>query len=72
MVRMLKAEEESINIMGEEAGRHAFLTSVFLISSSDDPRRPEENINNMIGAFTIFRDEYNNELDENNFHADIL
>jgi len=26
MVRMTKAEEEALNIMGEEAGKHAFET----------------------------------------------
>ncbi len=62
MVRMTKAEEEALNIMGEEAGKHAFETWVILISSSDEKHRPEANLDNMISVFTIYRDEFNNEF----------
>lgn len=72
MVRMIKAQEDSINAMGEEAWKHAFLAAIMLTTSSDDKQRVDENINNMIGTFTIYRDEYGNELDENNFYWDIL
>jgi len=72
MVRMTKAEEEALNIMGEEAGKHAFDTGIILISSSDDPQRAHQNIDNMVSIFTIFRDEFNNELDNNEFLSDAL
>lgn len=72
MVRMTKAEEDALNIMGEEAGKHAFDASIFLISSSDNPEHPKQNINNMEAVFTIYRDEFNNELDNNNFKTDAL
>jgi hypothetical protein len=72
MVRMTKAEEEALNIMGEEAGKHAFETGVILISSSDEKHRPEENLDNMISVFTIYRDEFNNELDNNEFFTDAI
>ena len=72
MVRMTKAEEEALNIMGEEAGKHAFDTSVILISSSDDSNRARQNIDNMVSVFTIYRDEFNNELDNNEFLSDAL
>ncbi len=72
MVRMTKAEEEALNIMGEEAGKHAFSTWIFLISSSDEIDRPESNLDNMVSVFTIYRDEFNNELDNNEFITDAL
>lgn len=72
MVRMTKAEEEALNIMGEEAGKHAFTTGIMLISSSDEPDRPESNLDNMISVYTIYRDEFNNELDNNEFLTDAL
>ena len=72
MVRMTKAEEDALNIMGEEAGKHAFDTGIFLISSSDDQDRATQNINNMEAVFTIYRDEFNNELDNNNLKTDAL
>ncbi len=72
MVRMTKAEEEALNIMGEEAGKHAFSTGILLISSSDEQDRPESNLDNMISVYTIYRDEFNNELDNNEFLTDAL
>lgn len=72
LVRMTKAEEEALNIMGEEAGKHAFETGIILISSSDDKDRTSQNIDNMISVFTIYRDEFNNELDNNEFRSDVL
>lgn len=69
---MTKAEEEALNIMGEEAGKHAFDTGIILISSSDDESRAKQNIDNMVSIFTIFRDEFNNELDNNEFFSDAL
>jgi len=43
-----------------------------LISSSDEPDRPETNLDNMISVFTIYRDEFNNELDNNEFVTDAM
>lgn len=72
MVRMTKSEEEALNIMGEEAGKHAFDAGIMLISSSNERWRPEANLDNMISVFTIYRDEFNNELDNNEFITDAL
>ncbi len=72
MVRMTKAEEEALNIMWEEAGKHAFEAGIILISSSDEYSRPEANLDNMISVFTIYRDEFNNELDNNEFLTDAM
>jgi hypothetical protein len=42
------------------------------MSSSDEYQRPKANIDNMISIFTIYRDEFNNELDNNEFQTDAL
>ncbi len=69
---MTKAKEDALNIMGEEAGRHAFRCSLYLISSSDEYEKPKSNIRNMVGIFNIFKDEFNNELDMKEWKTDIL
>jgi len=69
---MTKAKEDALNIMGEEAGRHAFDCSLYFISSSDDPEKPKSNIRNMVGIFNIFKDEFNNELDVHEWKADLM
>ena len=71
-VRMTKAKEDALNIMGEEAWRHAFRCSLFLISSSDEYEKPKSNIRNMVGIFNIFKDEFNNELDMAEWKTDLL
>jgi len=68
---MLKSQEDSINVMGEEAVSQAFLSSLMFISSSDDPIRAEQNVLNAFAACSIYRDEYNNEFVKDNFKSDI-
>jgi len=43
-----------------------------LISSSDDKVRINDNIRNVVSAYTIYKDEYNNELDQPEFLADLF
>lgn len=71
-VRMTKAKEDAVNAMGEEAGRHAFSCNMYLMSSSAELDRPKANIRNMVWIFNIFKDEFNNELDLNEWKVDIL
>lgn len=71
-VRMTKAKEDAVNAMGEEAGRHAFSCNMYLMSSSAEPDRPKANIRNMVWIFNIFKDEFNNELDLNEWKVDIF
>ncbi len=71
-VRMTKAKEDALNVMGEEAWRHAFSCSLYFISSSDESDKPKSNIRNMVGIYNIFKDEFNNELDVNEWKVDIL
>jgi hypothetical protein len=72
MVRMTKAKEEALNVMGEEAGRHAFESSLLIVSSSDQEDNPKTNIRNLIGAYNAYKDEFNNELDVNEWKMDIF
>ncbi|HNG96860.1 MAG TPA: hypothetical protein PLW93_01155, partial [Candidatus Absconditabacterales bacterium] len=71
-VRMTKAKEDALNVMGEEAGRHAFECNLYLVSSSSEHDKPKSNIRNMVGIFNIYKDEFNNELDLNEWKADIF
>ncbi len=71
-IRMTKAEEEALNIMAEEAWKHAFQSWLLLISSSDDSERVEENLHNVLSSYTIYKDEYNNELDQPEVKADLF
>ena len=71
-IRMTKAEEEAINMMAEEAWKPAFSSSLFIVSCSDYKHRNNENINNLISAYTVYKDEYNNELEQPEVLADLF
>lgn len=70
--RMTKAEEEAINTMWEEAWKPAFSWNMFLISSSDNKLNNDANLQSLISAYTIYKDEYNNGLDQPEVLADIF
>jgi hypothetical protein len=72
LVRMVKAEEEALNIMWEEAGKQAYESSLLLISCSDSQERAKNNILQVVSSFTVYRDEYNNELDHPKLRADVF
>lgn len=71
-VRMVKAEEEALNTMWEEAGKPAFTSWLLLISSSNNKERLTANMNNVMSAFSVYRDEYNNSLDQPRNLSDIF
>ena len=62
MVRMVKAKEETLNDMAEEAGLPAFESWLMLISSSDNKERLTPNIEWLISAYNVYNNEYGNEL----------
>lgn len=62
MVRMVKAKEDTINDMANEAGTAAFESGLILVSSSDDKERADNNIEWMTSSFNVYNDEYSNEL----------
>ncbi len=72
MIRMVKAEEEALNNMAEEAGKKAFYSWLMLLSSSPQPKKARENIYNLVSAFTVYSDEYNNALDQPEVLSDIF
>ncbi|MFA5748326.1 MAG: hypothetical protein WC872_04435, partial [Candidatus Absconditabacterales bacterium] len=68
-VRMVKAKEDYLNSMGEEAALPFFESGLILATSSDDKSKLDSNIDMMVSAFNIYGDEYGNELlDLNNQH----
>ncbi len=72
MVRMVKAKEDSINGMAEEAGSSAFITSITIIVASDDKLRSKEAMNNIISAYSVYTDEYANELKHPTVEVDFI
>ncbi len=72
LIRMVKAEEDALNTMWEEAGKPAFRTGLLLITSSNDEERLEPNIQNVMSSLTIFADEYNNALDQPEIMHDVF
>jgi uncharacterized membrane protein len=72
MIRMVKAEEEALNAMGEEAGNQAYRSGLMLISTSDNDDRTEENLYNLVSAYSVYNDHYNNKLDQPETIADLL
>lgn len=64
MVRMVKAKEDYLNSMGEEAGLPFFDSGVLLVTSSDDKKNLEGNIDNIVSATTVYGDEYGNEMED--------
>ena len=72
MVRMVKAKEDSRNAMWEEAANPTFRSTVSLIASSNIKTRPKEILNNIEGAYNVYRDEYSNSLESSNLKHDIF
>lgn len=72
MVRMVKAKEDTINAMAEEAGSRAFETWLMIVVSSDDETRADDALKNIISAYSVYTDEYGNELEYPTRDADLI
>ena len=72
MVRMVKAKEDSMNAMWEEAANPTFRSTISIIASSDVKTRPKEIINNLESAYNVYCDEYSNTLECSNIKHDML
>lgn len=72
MVRMIKAEEDAYQSMGEEASNHAFETGLVLLTSSDDQSRLTSNLQNVTSAYSVYSEQYLNEIKESNIKKDIF
>jgi hypothetical protein len=62
-IRMLQSKEEAIKHMGEKAGQPGFDTSIRFLVCAKTPSRVEELLNDIVVAFTVFKDMYNNWLE---------
>jgi len=63
LIRMVKAEEEALNTMGEEAGSLAFDSWILLVSCSDAKERLDDNMNIVVSSYNVYVDQYANSLD---------
>lgn len=58
-----QAEQESHKAVGESAGQPAFLASIRLLVSSENPVGTKNALESVVGAMSMYTDEYNNKLD---------
>lgn len=72
MVRMLKAKEDALNAMWEEAGLPFFEAGILIATSSENKKQADDNIDILVSAYNIYGDEYGNELDDLNNKHDML
>ena len=72
MVRMVKAKEDYLNAMGEEAALPFFNSAILITTSSDEKANLESNVDQIVNALTVYGDEYGNELEDTQGKADIF
>lgn len=72
MVRMVKAKEDTLNAMGEEAGNPAFKTGIYIVVWSDDKDRAQKWLENILSAYSVYADEYGNEMIHPENKADLF
>ncbi len=58
-----QAEQESHKAVGESAGQPAYLASIRLLVSSDNPTNVKNALESIVGSMSMYTDEYNNKLD---------
>ncbi len=58
-----QAEQESHKAVGESAGQPGYQASLRLLVSSDDSMSAKNALESLVGAMSMFTDEYNNKLD---------
>lgn len=69
---MVKAQEDSLNAMGEEAAMPGYHAGILLISSSDNKTQADANIDTIYTAYNIYNDEYCNKFDAPQRRKDLL
>ncbi len=72
MVRMVRAKEDSMNAIGEEAGNPIYRSGLIIISSSDVEGQARQNLKAMESAYNVYNDEYSNGLEDDNTKHDIF
>ena len=71
-VRMVKAKEDYLNSMGEQASLPFFEAGLMVVTSSDEQAKLENNVDIIVSAFNIYGDEYGNELKDQNTRHDVF
>ncbi len=59
-IRMIQPREEAIKRMGMKAGQPGFATTIRVMACSKTDSRVEDILNNLVVAFSVFKDSYNN------------
>ena len=72
MVRMVRTKEEAMNTIWEEAGNPTYRSWIIIVSSSDEPDKPRQNLKAMEAAYNVYNDDYTNGLSDNNTKHDIF
>ena len=72
MVRMVKAKEEALNTIGEEAGNPIYKSGLLIVSSSDVKGQSKQNLKAMESAYNVYTDEYANRLSDDNTKHDMF
>lgn len=72
MVRMVRTKEEAMNTIWEEAGNPTYRSGIIIVSSSDEPEKPRQNLKAMEAAYNVYNDDYTNGLSDNNTKHDIF
>lgn len=72
MVRMVKAKEEALNTIGEEAGNPIYKSGLLIVSSSDVQGQPKANLKAIESAYNVYTDEYANRLSDDNTKHDVF
>ncbi len=72
MVRMVKAKEEALNTIGEEAGNPIYKSGLLIVSSSDVEGQAKQNLKAMESAYNVYTDEYANRLSDDNTKHDMF
>ncbi len=71
-VRMVKAKEDYLNAMGEEASLPYYEAWLMLITTSDEKNKLEMNLDMLVSSYNVYGDEYGNEFKDQNEKHDML
>lgn len=69
---MVKAKEDYLNAMGEEAALPYYEAGLLLVTASDDKQRLDTTLDILVSAYNIYGDEYGNELVDQNTQHDMF
>lgn len=71
-VRMVKAKEDYLNSMGEEASLPYYEWWLMLITTSDDKKKLDMNLDMLVSSYNVYGDEYGNEFKDQNERHDVF